>query len=54
MNKVIEFLIKGIIALIWLGATVITSILLSPFLLVGWLSGVVLKQEQKKDNIQED
>jgi len=48
MNKVFEILIKGILAVIWFVATVITTIILSPFIFYGWLSGMLTKQ--KKDN----
>jgi len=46
MNKIVELLIRGIISLIWLVATVLTSIILSPFLLAGWISGKVAKDER--------
>ncbi|MCF2444778.1 hypothetical protein L0657_12490 [Dyadobacter sp. CY345] len=48
MNKILEFFIRGIISLIWLVATIVTSVILSPFLLAGWLSQFITKEEKDK------
>ncbi len=50
MNKIIEIFIRGIISLIWLVATIVTSLILSPFLLAGWLSRIVTKDEKGKSS----
>jgi len=43
MNRIVEYLLKGIVAAIWFVAAVVTSILLSPFIFAGWISGILTK-----------
>ena len=54
MNKIIEFFIRGILSLIWLIAAIVTSVVLSPFLIVGWISGKVTKSDQGEDQQRMD
>jgi hypothetical protein len=51
MNKIVEILIKGIVGIIWFIATVITSVILSPFILIGWLSKILTKSGKEDDRL---
>ncbi|GLU55702.1 hypothetical protein [Dyadobacter frigoris] len=45
MSKFFIIFIKGIVGLIWFVATVVTAILLSPFVLASWISGMLDKKQ---------
>ncbi|MBE9460843.1 hypothetical protein ACFP1I_20105 [Dyadobacter subterraneus] len=47
MSRFFIILIKGIVVIIWFLATVITSILLSPFVLASWISGKLDKKQSE-------
>jgi F0F1-type ATP synthase membrane subunit b/b' len=51
MDKFFTLLIKGTVGLIWMLATVITSVLLSPFILITWISKFLGKRQK---NIPEE
>ena len=51
MDKFFIILIKGVTGLIWMLATIITSVLLSPFILIAWISKILGK---KKKNVAKE
>ncbi|WP_159468074.1 hypothetical protein [Dyadobacter sp. 3J3] len=49
MSKFFIIFIKGIVGLIWFVATVVTTVLLSPFMLFSWISSFLNKKERDND-----
>ncbi|WP_254411499.1 hypothetical protein [Dyadobacter diqingensis] len=52
MNKIVEILIKGIVTVIWFIATVVTSVILSPFIFIGWISNLLTKPGKDDDQLE--